>query len=212
MLLGARTLLGVLVVGSTFSVVGAVARPGAPGESPLEAAAGDEQGTAVGATEPRRSEGGRGSAAPLPVPSLGTYAWPVRGPVLRPFEPPAGPFGPGHRGIDIGTAVGTPVRAAASGRVAFAGPVAGRLFVSIDHPDGIRTTYSWLSAVLVRRGDVVRQEATIARSGQGHDGAKLPHLHFGTRLGSLYLDPMLLLERPGVVGLVRLAPLERDGD
>ena len=87
-----------------------------------------------------------------PSGSAGAYAWPVVGPVIRGFEPPPDPYQAGHRGIDIGTAFGTPVLAAQDGTVSFAGWVAGALFVSIDHPDGYRSTYSWLSAVLVPRG------------------------------------------------------------
>ncbi|HEX9823029.1 MAG TPA: M23 family metallopeptidase [Actinomycetota bacterium] len=146
---------------------------------------------------------------PGPVPPLpGTYAWPVRGPLLRPFEPPAGPYGAGHRGIDIGAGEGTPVRAAERGIVAFAGAVAGSLFVSIDHPGGVRTTYSWLSERLVRRGDAVARGQTIGRSGAGHPAGGPPHLHFAALVGGVYVDPLLLLEPLGVVGLVRLAPLE----
>lgn len=145
-------------------------------------------------------------------PAYGTYAWPVQGPVLRPFEPPSSTYGPGHRGIDIGAPLGTQVRAPAAGVVAFAGPIAGSLYVSIDHPDGVRTSYSWLAEVLVRRGDGVARGAPIARTGPGHPGSGTPHLHFAARVGETYIDPMLLLERGSLVGLVRLAPVEDEHD
>lgn len=140
-------------------------------------------------------------------PAYGTYAWPVRGPVLRGFQEPAGPYGPGHRGIDIGATLGTPVAAAQEGVVAFSGWVGGSLFLSIDHPDGVRTTYSWLTEVSVRRGDPVGRGQAVARTGAGHPGLDPPHLHFGARVGEVYIDPMLLLERGSLVGLVHLAPL-----
>lgn len=143
-----------------------------------------------------------------PVPSTGTYAWPVDGPVVRTFDPPAQPYGAGHRGIDIGAATGTPVRAAEAGVVAFAGPIAGSLFVSIDHADGIRTTYSWLSTVAVRQGDTVLRGAILGTTGTGHPGQDPPHLHFGARLGDTYIDPMTLLEPRSVVGMIHLAPLD----
>jgi murein DD-endopeptidase MepM/ murein hydrolase activator NlpD len=73
-------------------------------------------------------------------PGYGTYAWPVVGPVLRGFEPPPDPFGAGHRGIDIGAPFGSDIVAAQDGTVAFAGWVGGSLFISIEHPDGVRTT------------------------------------------------------------------------
>jgi murein DD-endopeptidase MepM/ murein hydrolase activator NlpD len=145
---------------------------------------------------------------PVDGPAFGTYSWPVDGPVLRPFEPPEGPFGAGHRGIDIGAVVGTPVTAPADGVVAFAGKVAGALFVSVDHADGVRTTYSWLSSVDVRTGDAVIRGQLLARTGLGHPGVDPSHLHFGARYAGAYLDPMLLLERGGVEGLIRLARLE----
>jgi murein DD-endopeptidase MepM/ murein hydrolase activator NlpD len=77
----------------------------------------------------------------------GTYTWPVRGPVIRPYEAPSSPYGSGHRGIDIAAPFGTTMVAAQGGVVAFAGWVAGALYISIDPPDGVRTTYSWVSAV-----------------------------------------------------------------
>ena len=154
---------------------------------------------------------GSGVASVHAGPEYGTYTWPVEGPVLRSFELPEGPFGAGHRGIDIAAPVGTAVRAAAEGVVAFAGPVAGSLFVSIDHLDGVRTTYSWLSSVRVRAGDQVMEGAVIGASGVGHPGVDPAHLHFGARYAGEYLDPMLLLARSSLVGLIRLAPVEELG-
>ncbi len=55
----------------------------------------------------------------------------------------------------------------------------------------------------VERGDV------IGSSGGGHPGVEPPHLHFGARVGGTYIDPMLLLGRGSLVGLVHLAPLEQ---
>lgn len=143
----------------------------------------------------------------LPSPSNGTYGWPVIGPVIRPFEPPPGPFGPGHRGIDIGAPAGTPVRASSSGTVAFAGKVAGELHVSIDHPDGVRTSYSFLSSVAVRRGDLVPRGEVLGSTASGHAGVEPAHLHFGARFAGEYIDPMLLLERRSLVGVIHLAPI-----
>jgi murein DD-endopeptidase MepM/ murein hydrolase activator NlpD len=92
--------------------------------------------------------------------------------------------------------------------VAFAGWVAGSLFVSIDHPDGVRTTYSWLSAVSVSARDQVRAGQTIGATGSGHPGLMPPHLHFGARVGDVYVDPLLLLGRGSLVGLIHLGPLD----
>jgi murein DD-endopeptidase MepM/ murein hydrolase activator NlpD len=138
----------------------------------------------------------------------GRFGWPVRGPVIRGFEAPSSPFGPGHRGIDIAAPFGTPVLAPAEGEVTFAGWVAGARFVTIDHGDGIRSTSSWLSDVVVRRGDLVARGQVVGRSGHGHAEVATPHLHFGVRIDGEYVDPMFLLGPLSVVGLIRLAPLE----
>lgn len=140
-------------------------------------------------------------------PAYGTYGWPVDGPVIRTFELPEGPYGAGHRGIDIAAPPGTVVRAANDGVVAFAGLVAGARYVSVDHADGVRTTYSWLSTVSVQAGDPVRRGDPVGTSGVGHPGVDPAHLHFGALFAGTYLDPMLLLEQGSVVGLIRLAPM-----
>ena len=60
------------------------------------------------------------------IPAAAGWAWPVDGPVLRPFSLGADPYAGGqHRGVDVGEAVGAPVRAPAGGTVSFAGPVPG---------------------------------------------------------------------------------------
>ena|SRR5919108_5820609 len=141
-------------------------------------------------------------------PDFGTYEWPVSGPVLRPFEAPPDPYAPGHRGIDVGAPFGTTIMAPKDGVVAFAGWVGGSLYLSIDHPDGVRTTYSWLSSTTVSKGDPVGTGDPIGATGRGHVDVATPHLHFGARVGDTYIDPMLLLERGSVAGLIHLAPLE----
>lgn len=146
------------------------------------------------------------TSAAAPV-ADGSWAWPVRGPVIHAFEPPETPFGSGHRGIDVAAPVGTVVIAPETGVVAFSGKVGGQLFVTLDHGGGSTSTYSWLSETLVRKGDVVPRGAPIARTGQGHPGTSVPHLHFGVRLDGTYLDPMEFLEPPSVSGFIRLAPL-----
>jgi murein DD-endopeptidase MepM/ murein hydrolase activator NlpD len=146
--------------------------------------------------------------APPALPTFGTYDWPVHGPVIRGFEPSETPYGPGHRGIDIAAAPGTMVRSAGDGVVAFAGRIGGEQYVSVDHPDGVRTTYSWLESISVRRGQDVRRGDLLGTTGFGHDGVEPPHLHFGARLADRYIDPLLLLARPSVVGLIHLAPLD----
>ena len=132
--------------------------------------------------------------APVGAQALGGYLRPVRGAIIRHFEPPPTPYSAGHRGIDMAVPVGTVVVAAQDGVVAFAGFVAGERFVSIDHPDGIRTTYSYLSAISVTKGSTVARGRPIGLTGTGHPGStQAPHLHFGARIGDTYIDPEPLL-------------------
>ena len=134
---------------------------------------------------------------------------PVPGPITRHFEQPPTPYSAGHRGIDFGAPVGTRVVAAAAGTVSFAGQVGGSLFVSVDLPGGLRTTYSFLSAILVKKGQAVAQGQLIAKSGPGAAGEQ-PNLHFGLRSGDTYLDPepyLLASIRRNLWRVIWLAPV-----
>jgi hypothetical protein len=148
--------------------------------------------------------GGSASAA-------GTWTWPVRGPIIRAFDPPASTYGAGHRGIDIAVPVGTVVVAPVAGVVSFAGRVAGQLFVSIDHGAGVVSTSSYLSAALVAKDDPVAEGQPIGLTGAGHPGSATAHLHFGVRLGGVYVDPLAYLGPISLVGIVRLAPIGASG-
>jgi murein DD-endopeptidase MepM/ murein hydrolase activator NlpD len=149
------------------------------------------------------------SAAPSASSAPIDLVQPLSGPISRHFEPPPTPYAPGHRGIDFRAPVGTAVVAAAAGTVSFAGQVGGSLFVSIDHPGGLKTTYSFLSAVLVKKGQAVRQGLQIGRSGPGAAGES-PNLHFGLRSGTDYLDPepyLLASIRRNIWRVIWLAPI-----
>ena len=69
------------------------------------------------------------------------------------------------------------------------------------------STYSWVSALLVRKNDVVAGGQAIALSGTGHPDVSTPHLHFGVKLSGAYVDPMDYLAPGDVTALIRLAPL-----
>lgn len=155
------------------------------------------------------SDASAGVAPPADGPPA--LIWPLDGvpPVVRGFDPPAGPYGPGHRGVDLGSAVGTPVRAAGPGRVVYAGDLAGRPVVSIEHTGGLRTTYEPVSPV-VHRGDPVAYGTLIGHLIGGHPGCPVAAcLHWGARLAGQYVDPLSLLA--GVGGPVRLLPLDGHG-
>ncbi len=147
------------------------------------------------------------AAVDAPAPPLGSWAWPVIGPVIRGFDPPDSPYGAGHRGIDIAAAPGTPILAPGPGTVTFAGRVGGELFITIDHGGQLSSTYSWISSSGVRVGDVVSRGQPIGTTGTGHPGSTVPHLHFGVRLDGAYVDPLALLGPLGVQDLIRLVPI-----
>ena len=131
---------------------------------------------------------------------------PVDGVIDRYFEAPTAPYGPGHRGIDYGVPAGTRVRAAAPGTVVWAGSVAGDLSVTIDHGDGLETTYSILSNIEVSRGMAVDQSRFIGSAGSDHAG-EAGGLHFGVKLHDEYVDPMNYLGPTDVSGAIHLEPL-----
>jgi murein DD-endopeptidase MepM/ murein hydrolase activator NlpD len=123
--------------------------------------------------------------------------------VVAEFSAPAGPFAPGHRGVDLGGQVGDPVRSAGAGVVAFAGVVAGRGVVSVDHPGGLRTSYEPVMAT-VARGDPVTSGAVLGRLELvASHCPPAACLHWGLRRGDTYLDPRSLI---GAVR-VRLLPV-----
>jgi len=131
------------------------------------------------------------------------FSWPLTPdpPVVRGFEAPADPFGPGHRGVDLGAADGQQVSAAAEGVVVFAGPLAGRGVVSIDHAGGLRTTYEPLTAAVVA-GEPVARGAPIGTVTTGHpECAADTCLHWGVRRGEEYLDPLPLVRADTVLRL-----------
>lgn len=118
--------------------------------------------------------------------------WPIRGWISSEFrELRAGESA--HSGIDIVAAHGSPVVAAAAGRVVVSGsdPEYGRV-VAIDHGNGFLTLYGHNAALAVRRGDAVAEADTISSVGStGQSSA--PHLHFEVRQGRCALDPRLFL-------------------
>lgn len=147
------------------------------------------------------------SVSGLPARAAGTWSWPVVGPVIRGFDPPASPYGSGHRGIDIAAPAASVAVAPADGRVSFAGPVGGRLFLTIEHAGGLESTYSWVSVLRVRRGDLVVQGQPVALTGGGHTGDLVPNLHFGMKLNDAYVDPLDYLAPMDLSAFIRLASL-----
>jgi len=131
----------------------------------------------------------------------------------RPFEPPlfSGPFGrprdanvtgrfgerrvfngvkqSQHYGTDLAGAVGEPVAATNDGVVVLARDCfASGKSIAVAHGGGLFSVYFHLSDLDVRAGDVVRRGQTIGKVGQT-GRVTGPHLHFGVKVGDLYVDP-----------------------
>jgi murein DD-endopeptidase MepM/ murein hydrolase activator NlpD len=121
------------------------------------------------------------------TPSAAGFIWPVNGPVTSPF---GWRWGRMHEGIDIGVGYGTPIHAAASGRVVYAGWMSGYgNLVAIDHGRGISTAYGHQSRIAVSVGQIVSQGQTIGYVGcTGHCFG--PHLHFEVRINGGPVDPL----------------------
>lgn len=136
-------------------------------------------------------------------PSGGDRAWPVgetgggAGPtVVRGWEPPPAPWAAGHRGVDLAAPAGALVRAAAPGRVAYAGTVAGRgvltIEVSRSGSPPLRTTYEPVRPT-VHKGQRITAGQPVAVLQHGPFHCRAPCLHWGLRRGKSYLDPLSLL-------------------
>jgi murein DD-endopeptidase MepM/ murein hydrolase activator NlpD len=136
-------------------------------------------------------------APPLPPPLV----------VLRAFTPPASPWDAGNRGVDLAATGGEPVFAGVSGRVIYAGALAGRGVISID--DGsVHLTYEPVEPAVAVGSTVVAGEL-IGQVADELDACGPPGscLHWGVRSGSSYLDPLALLRAPKV----RLLPIWSGG-
>jgi septal ring factor EnvC (AmiA/AmiB activator) len=136
---------------------------------------------------------------------------PVTGPLVRGFDMRAGPYGPGHRGIDIAAPAGALVRAPAAGRVVFAGQVAGTRWVTLMAAPGVLVTLGPLLDP-VATATRVRSKAPVGRLGPGHAAtpaaptspAAPAALHLSVRVDGVYVDPLVyLVDRPRP----RLVPL-----
>ncbi len=141
--------------------------------------------------------------AAVAAPGPDGRSWPVAGvegaprpSVLRAWRPPPAPWAAGHRGVDLAAGAGQRVRAAAAGRVSFAGPVAGRGVLTIElsgtGAPPLRTSYEPVRATVARGARVTAgQVVGVMEAGPFHCPSGC--LHWGLRRGDRYLDPLSLL-------------------
>lgn len=137
------------------------------------------------------------SDSPAPAPaataspaasSAPRFAWPIAGAVRRGFAPRSGRNY--HDGLDIPAREGLAVRAAAAGKVLFAGKEPRQFgnLVVVDHGGGWHTAYAFLSRVTVKEGDEVspgERVGLVGRTGQ----ATRSELHFEVRRDNRPVDP-----------------------
>ncbi len=94
-----------------------------------------------------------------------------------------------HEGIDVAVPTGTPVRAAANGRVEFVGWKSGYgKTVVLSHGDGVRTLYAHNSSFMVQEEEFVYRGQHIALSGNTGQSTG-PHLHFEVHIDGEPRDP-----------------------
>jgi murein DD-endopeptidase MepM/ murein hydrolase activator NlpD len=131
-------------------------------------------------------DGGPNPAGPIRR-GAGRFIWPVNGPVSSPFGQRWGRL---HAGIDISAGSGTPIRAAAAGRVILQGPTGGYgNYTCIGHGGGISTCYAHQSRYATSGGQSVSQGQVIGYVGcTGHCFGD--HLHFEVRINGSPVDPL----------------------
>ena len=127
---------------------------------------------------------------------VGGFQWPVTGRLSGTFGAQRilnGKPRQYHNGVDVAAPKGTPIAAAASGRVVlvhqdmfFAGKT-----VMLDHGHGLTSIYIHMSAITVKEGQRVNTGGTIGRVGMT-GRATGPHLHWGVTLFGTHVDPQLL--------------------
>lgn len=140
----------------------------------------------------------------LPVPAMRTapvneYRWPLnpRPRIERGYEAPPQPWAVGHRGADLLGGSGQAVLAAGDGVIAYRGALAGRGVVTVQHPNGWRTTYEPVAGgpavgTIVHAGDRIGE----LTSTQSHCAPRIC-LHWGLLVArDVYRDPLSLLALP----------------
>lgn len=118
-----------------------------------------------------------------PVSQASSFSWPLQGDVIK-------GFGGGNNGLNIAAPQGTPVKAAADGKVAYVGNEARGFgnVILVKHDGGWITAYAHIEKALVSRGQAVTQGQTIAKVGSTGN-VQSPQLHFEIRKGMKGVDP-----------------------
>ncbi len=130
------------------------------------------------------------STTPAQISSKSGWIWPVKGPILKRFSAKAG-----NKGIDIGGESGRGIRAAADGKVVYAGSGLrgyGKLII-VKHDEVYLSAYAHNSKLLVADGSAVVRGQQIALMGDtGTDRVKL---HFEIRQRGKPVNPLKYLPK-----------------
>ncbi len=185
--------------------------PGAKGPAKAQAQA---QSQSAPAPKPNPPAAGGGSqtapapppapkSTPAPKPAATGFVWPARGTITQRYgptgfwmEPAYQGYAHFHQGLDIANGLGTPIVAAGSGTVIFAGwSNSGYGFcVQIDHGNGLVTLYGHMaSQPVVQVGQHVNQGQLIGK--MGSTGASTgSHLHFAVMKNGAWVNPLNFLK------------------
>lgn len=125
-------------------------------------------------------------------PFSGTFSWPVAGKVISYFGDKKGLVA--NKGIDIEAREGSDVVAADGGVVSFVDENMKGLgkTIIIDHENGFSTVYAHNSEILVKLGQKITRNQTIAKVGRTGRATK-PYLHFQIRRGHEPQNPFYYL-------------------
>ena len=123
--------------------------------------------------------------------------WPVHARISSPFGVRFHPIFRRyfrHEGVDLAVEYGTKIRAAADGRVSFAGWAEGYgLLIRLDHDYGFETRYGHNSRLLVHAGETVKKGQVICLSGNTGESTG-PHLHYEVRMNNKPVNPVSFLK------------------
>lgn len=136
------------------------------------------------ASSSRNTGSNRNSTSATAAGSFRLAQWPAEGDIITSFN------GTTSKGIDIAGQAGSPIKAAADGRVSYAGEGVrgyGKLIL-LDHGGGLITAYAHNQSLAVTEGTRVQAGQTIAA--MGSSGADRVKLHFEVRQNNRALNPL----------------------
>jgi murein DD-endopeptidase MepM/ murein hydrolase activator NlpD len=124
---------------------------------------------------------------PTDAEATGAFSWPSWGALTQGYWY-------GHRAVDIGASVGSAIRAADGGYIAFAGwtDVGYGYLLVVDHQNGYQTYYAHLSNIFAQEGQTVERGEVIGAMGSTGNSTG-PHLHFEVRFNGYPTNPLIYL-------------------